>query len=321
MPSRMAGIEPAFPNPLPLEEVPAKFRELIGLDVIPDQVDFTRGATVVEDGLALTRLTFRNWLGESVHAIAILPAEPAGTMPGVISTNGTASTAEDVAHPLYHRKTPHKGPLYGWGREMVRRGFAVLTFTPKGAASRRGTVEAWEEEQKLLLPFGRSQVAVIADEAVRATRVLGALDGVDPDRIGLTGMSLGGWTSWLGMVAAPWVKTAAPIAGGLGTMRSNIDHGLVWRHSSFAFVPHMLRYFDHPQLIAAAIAPRPFMMVAPLEDEDMPSDGVDVFVDYVSGVYEQAGVPERFLVHRPPGHHVFTMKYFEWAVEWFKRWL
>ena len=317
----MAGIEPAFPDPLPLEEVPAKFRELIGLDVIPDQVDFTAADTVVEDGLALTRLTYRNCLGESVHAIAILPAEPAGTMPGVICTNGTASTAEDVAHPLYHRKTPHKGPLYGWGREMVRRGFAVLTFTPKGASARRGTVEAWEEEQKLLLPFGRSQVAVIADEAVRATRVLGALDGVDPDRIGLTGMSLGGWTSWLGMVAAPWVKTAAPIAGGLGTMRANIDHGLVWRHSSFAFVPHMLRYFDHPQLIAAAIAPRPFMMVAPLEDEDMPSDGVDVFVDYVSGVYEQAGVPERFLVHRPPGHHVFTMQYFEWAVEWFKRWL
>ena len=41
MPSRMAGIEPAFPNPLPLEEVPAKFRELIGLDVVPDQVEFT----------------------------------------------------------------------------------------------------------------------------------------------------------------------------------------------------------------------------------------------------------------------------------------
>ena len=288
----MAGIEPAFPNPLPLEEVPAKFRELIGLDVIPDQVDFTRGATVVEDGLALTRLTFRNWLGESVHAIAILPAEPAGTLPGVICTNGTASTRSSTWRILCttaRRRTRDRCTairLYGWGREMVRCGFAVH-----------------------------------ADEAARATRVLGALDGVDPDRIGLTGMSLGGWTSWLGMVAAPWVKTAAPIAGGLGTMRSNIDHGLVWRHSSFAFVPHMLRYFDHPQLIAAAIAPRPFMMVAPLADEDMPSDGVDVFVDYVSGVYEQAGVPDRFLVHRPPGHHVFTMQYFEWAVEWFKRWL
>lgn len=317
----MAGIEPAFPRPLPLAAVPAKFRELIGLDAIPDRVDFAAAGTVVEDGLALTRLRYRNCLGESIHAIAILPAEPAGTLPGVVCTNGTSSTAEDVAHPLYHRKAPHHGPLYGWGREMARRGFAVLTFTPKGASARRGTQEAWEEEQKLLLPFGRSQLAVVADEAVRAARVLGALDGVDPHRIGLTGMSLGGWTSWLGMAAARWVKTAAPIAGGLGTMRANIDHGLVWRHSSFAFVPHMLRYFDHPQLIAATIAPRPFMMVAPLADEDMPSDGVDVFVDYVSRAYARAGVPERFLVHRPPGHHVFAMQYFEWAVEWFRRWL
>ena len=120
-------------------------REFSACSVIPAQVDFTTAGTVVEDGLALTRLTFRNCLGESVHATAIVPAEPAGTLPGVICTNGTASTAEDVANPLYHRETPHKGPLYGWGREMVRRGFAVH-----------------------------------ADEAVRATRVLGALDGVDP---------------------------------------------------------------------------------------------------------------------------------------------
>ena len=41
MASRMAGIEPAFPDPLPLDEVPARFRELIGLDVTPEQVDFT----------------------------------------------------------------------------------------------------------------------------------------------------------------------------------------------------------------------------------------------------------------------------------------
>ena len=79
MASRMAGIEPAFPSPLPLEEIPARFRELIGLDAIPEQVDFTTAATVVEDGLALTRMTFRNCLGESVHAIAILPVEPAGS--------------------------------------------------------------------------------------------------------------------------------------------------------------------------------------------------------------------------------------------------
>ena len=68
-------------------------RELSACSVIPDQVDFTTAGTVVEDDLALTRLTFRNCLGESIHAIAILPAEPAGTMPGVICTNGTTRHA------------------------------------------------------------------------------------------------------------------------------------------------------------------------------------------------------------------------------------
>ena len=42
-----------------------------------------------------------------------------------------------------------------------------------------------------------------------------------------------------------------------------------------SFIPHMLRYFDHPEVVAACIPPRPFMMVAPTQDEDMPREGVD----------------------------------------------
>ena len=93
------------------------------------------------------------------------------------------------------------------------------------------------------------------------------------------------------------------------------------RHSAFYFVPHMLRYFDHAEVVAACIAPRPFMMIAPTEDEDMPRSGVDDLIPVVSSAYETLGKPEHFKVRQPPGNHVYLIEYFEWMVSWFRRFL
>ena len=210
--------------------------------------------------------------------------------------NGTGSTADHVAHQRYHRPQPDAGPLFGWGRELARRGYAMLTFTPKGAETRRITLGRWEEENRRLIPYGRSQIGVIADEVLRAARVLGAQEGVDANRIGLAGMSLGGWATWLGMALGDWIRTGASVCGGLGSLRINIHDGMPERHSSFAYLPHMLRYFEHWDIVNGCIAPRPFMMLAPTEDEDMPKAGVDRLIREVEPVYAAAGKPDHFKV-------------------------
>ena len=206
---------------------------------------------------------------------------------------GTGSSAEEVIDPRMYRPVPERGPLLGWGRELAKRGYAVLTFSPKGTVVRRKTRDDWEEETKLLAPYARPQLGILADETIRASLVLAAADGIDPERIGLTGMSLGGLASWLAMSMAPWVRTAAVVCGVLGTMEQMIHHGQVERHSSAIFIPHMLRYFDHPEVVAACIAPRSFMMVAPTEDDDMPREGVDELISVVAPVYEASGHPEQ----------------------------
>ena len=83
----------------------------------------------------------------------------------------------------------------------------------------------------------------------------------------------------------------------------------------------MLRYFDHPEVVAACIPPRPFMMVAPTQDEDMPREGVEELIQVVEPVYASSGHPERFKVYQPEGNHRFLPEYFEWMVEWFRRFL
>ena len=312
------GIRPSFPVEVPRSQVRMRFQELLGLDEIPTSVDFSTGESHDEDGLRFTSLRYANYMGETISAVLVRPAgTESGPLPGVVGMPGTGSSGDEVIAPRMYRPVQGHGPLLGWGRELAKRGYAVLTFSPKGTVVRRKTIDDWETETKLLAPYARPQVGILADETMRASLVLADDDGVDAERIGLTGMSLGGLASWLAMSMAPWVHTAAVVCGVLGTMEQMVHHGQVERHSSAIFIPHMLRHFDHPEVVAACIAPRPFMMVAPTEDDDMPREGVDELISVVAPVYEASGHPEHFRVHRPPGIHTYRLEYFDWVVDWF----
>ena len=316
-------IRPAYPVQVERDKVRDKLYEVLGLDDIPGEVDYTTLSTEEDDeGLRVSRVSYPNSLGETLFGILTMPLETDGQpLAGVVCMPGTSGTADGISHRRFYRPNPLKGQLLGWARELARRGYATLSITLKGSESRRDTPELWEREAKLLIPYGRPQMGIVVEETLRASRVLGAIQGVDPDRIGLTGMSMGGTGSWWGMACGPWIRAAAPNMGGVGSLAWNVHHGHVDRHSSFVFVPQLLRYFDHAQIVAACIAPRPFMMIAATEDEDMPRQGVDELVDVVAPVYEAMGHPERFKVYQPPGSHVFLKEHFELIVQWFQRFL
>ena len=134
-------------------------------------------------------------------------------------------------------------------------------------------------------------------------------------------MSLGGECDVYAMAAAPLDS------GGCANLRRLGTHGNPYprrRHRTpqrLLLRPHILRYFDHPEVVAACIPPRPFMMVAPIQDEDMPRKGVDELIQVVAPVYASLGYSERFKVYQPEGNHRFHVEYFEWMVEWFSQFL
>ena len=59
-------IRPAFPVHVPKDAVRSKLLELLGLDEIPEEVDFAEGTTCEEEGIRVTQLTYANSLGETV---------------------------------------------------------------------------------------------------------------------------------------------------------------------------------------------------------------------------------------------------------------
>ncbi|MCY3736213.1 MAG: hypothetical protein OXG13_07405 [Gemmatimonadaceae bacterium] len=297
----------------------ARFLEVLGMDHIPEAVDAT-AETVSEDGVHRElRLSYVNSLGETLTGAALVPLDPpGGQVPGVVCMHGTGGTTANVlAREL--EVDPESGQLRGWGRELASRGYATISISLKGSVVRRATEEAWEEEAKLLEAYGRPHAGIVAEEALLAARALGGLPEVDGARIGLTGMSLGGMATWTAMASDPSIRAGAAVCGVLGSLARLIHEGNIWRHSSLVFVPHLLRYFDHGDIVAGCIAPRPFMAVAPLDDVDMPSAAVDDLVRTVAPAYAETS--ERFVVHRPPGGHIFTVEAFEQVVAWFGRFL
>ena len=219
--------------------------------------------------------------------------------------------------PDYRLSDP--GPLIGWGRELARRGFVTLAISAKGTEGRRKSPETWSLEQKNLSPYGRTQMGVLVEETLLAARILASREAVAEERIGLTGMSLGGNATWYAMACAPWIAAGVAVCGGVGSLASLIHEGDPERHSAYYYIPGMLRYFDHARVVGTCMPPRPFLMVLPTKDEDMPKKGVDSLIPVVNEAYARSGHPECFEVYQPGGNHRFLPKYFERMVDWFDR--
>lgn len=313
-------IQPAFASDLADSDIRAKLIELLGLAAVPDNVDFTTSETRETEDIRVTHLSYQNSLRETVPAILMEPPGHTEKLrPGIVCISGTSGSAERVAHPHFHQSPD--GPLIGWGRELARRGFTTLAISIKGTEGRRRSIEEWATECKLLSPYGRSQMGILVEETLRAARILCATNGVDKSRIGLTGMSLGGNATWYSMACAPWIAAGVTICGGLGSLASVIHQSDNERHSAYYYIPNFLCHFDHPRVVATCMPPRPFMMISPTRDEDMPRQGVDALIPVVQKAYAATGHDDRFKVYQPEGNHRFLVEYFEQMVAWFDHFL
>ena len=175
------GIRPAYPDAIPTAAVRSKLVELLGLEEIPVAIDYITESWQEEDGLCTMRVRYENSLGETVPGILMVPREEsAHNRPGIVCVPGTGGKAEEIAHPRFFLEQR----LMGWARELARRGFATLAISPKGCEVRRNSLEEWATENKLLAPYGRTQMGVLVEETLKGGRLLAATPGVDsePDR-------------------------------------------------------------------------------------------------------------------------------------------
>jgi dienelactone hydrolase len=296
------------------------FADLLRIPSSSPGVSVTVSSTKEEEGLITEDVSWDSLDNERPTAFVIRPVDAGKRLPAVVCLHGTGGSRESMCTQKFGigewtrpgDKTSHTR-LLGWARELSRRGYLILALTQRGLDRRTPDTD---DQAKDLLVRGRTIMGAIVYEIRQAVTYLQSRPDVNPNKIGMTGLSFGGITTFYAWLVDDRVAAAAPICGGVGSVDVFLRLGRRGYHGYYWWIPDMLTKGDQGDF-AAAMAPRPFMLWAPLNDIGMPNEGVDRFLEVVRPAYARSRAQDALLVHRPPGEHAFTLEAFEAMVAFF----
>lgn len=162
---------------------------------------------------------------------------------------------------------------------------------------------------------------------IRAVDYLASRDDVDAERLGVIGHSLGGHNS-LFLAAFDTRLRCIVSCCGFCSFRRYYEGDLTgWSHRGY--MPRIAeRYgldpgrmpFDFTEVVAA-LAPRAFLAVAPVDDANFAVEGVRECIAAAAPVYERFEAADRLAADYPAGGHDFPPAARRRAYEWLDRWL
>jgi dienelactone hydrolase len=168
---------------------------------------------------------------------------------------------------------------------LARLGFVVLTFDPFGQGERGISTRDHRRVESLLV--GIAQQGVAEYETQCALQYLLSRKEVDPQRIGMTGASGGGYNTWITAALDDRIKVAVPVVGTSDFYEQiAVTRPLDWYHASehCHFVPGLIHYANNHEF-AAMVAPRPLLIIAASQGQSFPIEGVRAVYRYSRDLY------------------------------------
>jgi len=248
----------------------------------------------------LERFEFRNGVDSVVPGILLIPKGRPGRLPAVVGLHGHGGSCETICTDLANPQCV--GPM------LAKKGFVVAAIDtyfcgsrgPKGNAPYRGLDEG--TLFKLYHLQGRSLWGMMQRDQQILLDYLETRAEVDPDRIGVTGMSMGGTGSWWLAALDDRVKASVCVAG-FTRYRELFAHGNFRLHGIYYWPPGLLRHFD-TEAVYSLLAPRPFLALSGDCDGGLPLSGIEILEQKLDQVYRLHGSPENFrsVVYRNTAH-------------------
>ncbi|HYE06638.1 MAG TPA: dienelactone hydrolase family protein [Planctomycetota bacterium] len=236
---------------------------------------------VQDDDLTRRRIAYAVEDDEDCEAFLLLPRAPRGDGAAVLCLSATFVNGKDVLAGLAEL------PEHWLARDLARRGFIVLAPDHFCAGARAPQDRRFADDALYRRHPRWSALGKALWDGTAAIDVLAAAPGVDPRRIGCTGASLGGHGSIF--LAAYDERIAAAVAMvGSTAWRADSERMHWCRDWWYRYAPALREGFLAGRVgtpegvpvdmmeIAALIAPRPFLDIAALNDENVGAE---------SGVY------------------------------------
>jgi dienelactone hydrolase len=323
-----AEIAPPFAAPATLaawksqhREVRAELWQMLGR--LPPRPAVPKVQTLsIEDrrDYVVEKFQFDNGAGATVPGYLLRPKNAPAKSPAILYCHWHAGEYDLGKEELFQTRHTPEAP----GPAFARRGYVVLAIDasgfgerngqgPDGPAERNRTAE--ETASKFDLWVGRTFWGMLLRDDLMGLDYLASRPEVDPDRIGVTGMSMGSTRTWWLMALDDRLKTGVAIAC-MTRYQNLIRHGSVHEHAVGYFVPRMLNHFD-TEAVIALIAPRPVLFQTGDQDPGSPVDGIHAIEATVRSVYRLYGKEDAFQSIVYPGQgHVYTPPMWAKTLAW-----
>lgn len=181
----------------------------------------------------------------------------------------------------------------------------------------------------------------------RLTDYLVTRPDVQPKRIGMMGISMGGIETWMAASVDTRIKVAVPVIAAQ-SFNWSLNHNrwqgraqTIWKaHLQAAndrgdstvnrenvaqvwstLIPGITNKFDCPSMIRL-FAPRPLLLLNNEKDANCPLEGAEIVFAEARKVYQLKNAPGKLGIHVTPNEpHRFLPAHVGMTIAWFKKWL
>ena len=304
-------------------EMRRRFLEMLGIWPLPPRADLHATVTgkVEMDDYTIEKLHFQSLPGLYVTANLYLPKTLKAPAPAVLYLCGHGKVEVDgvsYGNKVYYQHHP------AW---FASHGYVCLIVDTlelgEIAGVHHGTMELgrwwWQT-------VGYTPAGVECWNAMRALDYLETRKEVDAKRLGVTGRSGGGATSWWVAAADDRPQCIVPVAGITDLWAHVVEgkdprykDGVVAGHCDCMYFVNTYRW-DFTQVMALC-APRPLMLANGDDDYIFPSAGYHRLADKVRRLYDLYDASDHFTLLETHGPHKDTPELRLGAYRWMNRWL
>jgi len=264
----------------------------------------------------------------SVVAYVLVPKDlqPGEKRPGILAAHGHGNGKSDICG-VYDDTTQEQyveDLNYDYARQMVREGYVVIAPDWRGFGERKSPAQ-WAREGRdpcnvnymAAGYLGYHFIALQIWDGMRCVDYLQTRPEVDPDRLGVCGLSFGGTMTTYMAALEPRLKVAC-ISGYLSTIKN--DAITLRGNANFCgsqYMPGLLTIGDIPE-VAGLIAPKPLVVEMGELDQCFVIEDMKAAYARLEKIYAAAGVSDRLACDHHPVGHAWSGKI---SLPWFKKYL